>query len=243
MTWVGVSVPSDIVEWVWRAMRITPGYAWEHGRVTDEAKGTTSASRAQRPDSDAFKRFITEKWGGGERGRATRAAGADFAAERRARLSAQFPGVRIVAPAGDLSPRSNDTDYRFRPHSDFAYLTGLGADHEPGAVLVMEPTAEGSATSGHAASSHTATLYLNPPAGRDGEGFYSDPRLGEFWIGKRPGLADFAAMTGLPTRPLVDLPPGIRLASQPSRAVARALSMMRMVKDAYEVDQVRAAVA
>ena len=201
--------------------------------MTEEAKGTTSASRAQRPDSDAFKRFITEQWGGDERGSATRAAGAAFAAERRARLSARFPGVRIVVPAGDLSPRSNDTDYRFRPNSDFAYLTGLGADYEPGAVLIMEPTAAG----------HDATLYLNPPAGRDGEGFYSDPRLGEFWIGKRPGLVEFAAMTGIPARPLAELPKGIRLASQPSRAVARALAMMRMVKDAYEVDQVRAAVA
>ena len=206
--------------------------------MTDEAKGTTSASRAQRPDSDAFKRFITEQWGGDERGRATRAAGASFAAARRARLSARFPGVRIVVPAGDHSPRSNDTDYRFRPHSDFAYLTGLGADHEPGAVLIMEPTA-----AGHDATGHSSTLYLNPPAGRDGEGFYSDPRLGEFWIGKRPGLVEFAAMTGIPARPLAELPKGIRLASQPSRAVARALAMMRMVKDAYEVDQVRAAVA
>ena len=201
--------------------------------MTDKAKGTSSSSRAQRPDSDAFKRFITEQWGGDERAPIARAAAAPFAAVRRARLSAAFPGVRIVAPAGDLLPRSNDTDYRFRPHSDFAYLTGLGADHEPGAVLVMEPTADG----------HEATLYLNPPAGRDGEGFSSDPRLGEFWIGKRPGLAEFAAMTGIPARPLADLPPGIRLASQPSRAVARTLAMMRMTKDAFEVDQVRSAVA
>jgi Xaa-Pro aminopeptidase len=214
-------------------MRTTPGYAWDHGRVTDKAKGTTSASRSQRPDSDAFKRFITEQWGRNEREPIARAAGAPFAAARRARLSAAYSGVRIVAPAGDLSPRSNDTDYRFRPHSDFAYLTGLGADYEPGAVLVMEPTADG----------HEATLYVNPPAGRDGEGFYSDPRLGEFWIGKRPGLAEFAAMTGIPARPLAELPSGIRLASQPSRAVARTLAMMRMVKDAFEVDQVRAAVA
>ena len=115
-----------------------------------------------------------------------------IAAERRARLSALFPGVRIVAPAGDLKPRANDTDYRFRPLSDFAYLTGLGADYEPGAVLVMEPTAKG----------HDATLYLIPPAGHDDEGFYTDPRSGEFWIGRRPGLAEFAAMTGLATAPL-----------------------------------------
>lgn len=207
--------------------------AWEHGRVTDKTEGTTSASRSQRPDSDAFKQFITQQWAEEERAPVARAAAAPFAADRRARLSAAFPDVRIVAPAGNLSPRSNDTDYRFRPHSDFAYLTGLGSDHEPGAVLVMEPTVDG----------HEATLYLNPPAGRDGEGFYSDPRLGEFWIGKRPGLAEFTAMTGLPTRPLSELPSGIRLASQPSRAIARTLSKMRMVKDAFETDQVRAAVA
>jgi Xaa-Pro aminopeptidase len=198
-----------------------------------DEKTETNKARALRPDSEAFKRFITEQWGGDGPARATETASAAFAAERRGRLSAKFPGVRIVAPAGDLSPRSNDTDYRFRPNSDFAYLTGLGADHEPGAVLVMDPTATG----------HSATLYLNPPAGREGEGFYADPRNGEFWIGKRPGLAEFAAMTGLAARPLTDLPPGIRLSAQPSRAVARALAMMRMIKDAYEVDQVRAAVA
>ncbi len=201
--------------------------------MNDQSERATNESRAQRPDSEAFKRFITEQWAEPEREPVTLVAGAPYAAERRARLSAAFPGTRIVVPAGDLTPRSNDTDYRFRPNSDFAYLTGLGADYEPGAVLVMEP----------AASGHAATLYVVPPARRDGEGFYSDPRNGEFWIGRRPGLEDFAAMTGLPTRPRSELPAGTRVAGQPSRAVARALSVMRMVKDAYEVDQVRAAVA
>ncbi len=196
-------------------------------------KTETNKARAQRPDSDAFKAFITEQWGGVEQPPVTLSAAASFSAGRRARLSAQFPGVRIVVPAGDLKPRSNDTDYRFRPDSDFAYLTGLGADHEPGAVLVLDPTSDG----------HDATLYVNPPAGRDSEGFYADPRVGEFWIGRRPGVEEFAALTGLPTRPVSELPHGTRLAGQPSRRVARALSLMRMVKDEYEIDQMRAAVA
>ena len=46
----------------------------------------------------------------------------------RARLSALFPGERLVIPAGGLKVRSNDTDYRYRPHSAFAHLTGLGSD-------------------------------------------------------------------------------------------------------------------
>ncbi len=202
--------------------------------MDDRPETATNSARSQRPDSDAFKAFIADQWGPGETGPATIVAAAPFAAERRARLSSLFPGVRVVVPAGRLKPRSNDTDYRFRPSSDFAYLTGLGSDHEPGAVLVMDPTGN---------DGHETTLYVHPPAGRDSEGFYADPRLGEFWIGRRPGPDEFAAMTGIPTLPIADLPGGIRLASQPSRAVARALSLMRMVKDDYEVDQMRAAVA
>jgi len=194
---------------------------------------TSNKARAQRPKSEAFKRFVTEQWAEPETGLPPRRTAAAYAEERRAHLSAQFPGTRIVIPAGDLKPRSNDTDYRFRPSSDFAYLTGLGADQEPGAVLVMEPSPQG----------HDATLYLIPPARRDGEGFYSDPRRGEFWIGRRPGLEEFAAMTGLTTRALVDLPPGVRLTGQPTKAVARALSEARLVKDEYEIAQMRDAVA
>ena len=89
---------------------------------------------------------------------------------------------------------------------------------------------------------HDATLYLIPPAGRDNEGFYADPRSGEFWIGRRPGLAEFTAMTGLATKPLKDLPGGIRLTNHPSKPVQAALSEMRMVKDAYEIQQLRDAV-
>ncbi len=196
-------------------------------------KGTSNKTRAQRPNSEAFKRFVTEQWAEPEPGLPPRLAAASYAAERRVSLSAHFPGVRIVVPAGDLKPRANDTDYRFRPSSDFAYLTGLGADQEPGAVLVMEPSSHG----------HDATLYLIPPARRDSEGFYSDARRGEFWIGRRPGLEEFAAMTGLSTRALVDLPKGLRVSGQPTSAVARALSEARMVKDDYEVAQMRDAVA
>lgn len=195
--------------------------------------GTTSESRAQRPDSEAFSLFITQQWAEADRGTLPRSASAPYAAHRRARLSAAFPGKRLVIPAGDLKTRSNDTDYRFRPSSDFAYLTGLGSDFEPRAVLVMEPTASG----------HDATLYVVPPAGREGDSFYSDPRMGEFWIGRRPGPAEFAAMTGLRTRPLAELPTGVKTTGQPTKALARALSVARMVKDEYEVAQIRDAVA
>ena len=206
--------------------------------VSDDSPKKKNETRSTRPNNEEFKAFIAGHWAEPDDVATTRIAAAPFAAERRAVLSARFPGVRIVAPAGALKPRANDTDYRFRPHSDFAYLTGLGADFEPGAVLVMEP--RGSKDDGD--SGHDATLYLIPPSGHDDEGFYSDPRSGEFWIGRRPGLAEFGTMTGIETKPLKELPGGIRLSRQPSAAVGRALSEMRMVKDEYEIQQLRDAV-
>ena len=171
------------------------------------ADETSNEARARRPNSDAFKDFIRSGWAESSRVPSGAIAAAPFAAQRRARLSSSFRDTRIVVPAGNLTPRSNDVDYRFRPHSDFAYLTGLGADHEPGAVLVMTPSGDG----------HDTVLYLPEPVDRSGEGFYSDPRHGEFWIGPRPSLADFATMTGMATAPIGDLPGGIRLSAQPTR--------------------------
>ncbi|MCB2412336.1 aminopeptidase P family protein [Demequina sp. TTPB684] len=204
----------------------------------DKQTEDTNKARATRPTSQEFKDFLATGWAEPDDARTTRSAAAPFAAVRRERLSAMFPGKRIVVPAGELKVRANDTDYRFRPSSDFAYLTGLGADNEPSAVLVMEPRG----TSEVPQPGHDATLYLIPPAGHDDEGFYADPRSGEFWIGRRPGLAEFEAMTGIATAPLADLPKGLRLSTQPSKAIHRALSEMRFVKDAYEIQQLRDAV-
>ena len=64
-----------------------------------------------------------------------------YAFARRQVLSAAFPGIRLVLPAGGYKVRANDTDYQYRPHSAFAYYSGVqGADSTADAVLVMEPT-------------------------------------------------------------------------------------------------------
>ncbi len=59
--------------------------------------------------------------------------------QRRRALSKLFPGETLVIPTGHEKVRANDTYYRFRPGTDFYYLTG---NHEPDCVLVMEPTDE-----------------------------------------------------------------------------------------------------
>jgi len=56
--------------------------------------------------------------------------------KRRRALSKLFPGDVLVVPTGREKTRANDTTYRFRPGSDFYYLTG---NLEPDCVLVMLP--------------------------------------------------------------------------------------------------------
>src|SRR5688500_17270597 len=45
-------------------------------------------------------------------------------AQRRQALSRRFPNNTLLIPTGHEKVRANDTYYRFRPSSDFYYLTG-----------------------------------------------------------------------------------------------------------------------
>src|ERR1700712_4123175 len=118
---------------------------------TDTAPRATS-NRSTTPGSDSFKQYISSGWA--ERTDALPPAReqAAYAAERRARISALYPGKRLIVPAGQLKQRSNDTDFPFRGHTAFTYLTGWGADSEPGSVLVLEPVGSASGA-GHTADS------------------------------------------------------------------------------------------
>ena len=124
--------------------------------TADQPVGERGSNRSQRPSSEAFRAFMTQQWGGA-RPTVSRDPVADHTPARRGAISELFPGERLVIPAGGLLTRSNDTDYRFRPHSAFAHLTGLGIDLEPDAVLVLHPREDGG---------HDAVLYIRPMAGR-----------------------------------------------------------------------------
>jgi Xaa-Pro aminopeptidase len=228
------------------------------------------SNRSTTPASTAFSDFVSTGWADREEVDPPAREQAPFAAERRRRLSALHVGTRLVIPAGRLKQRSNDTDFPFRAHSAFAHLTGWGADSEPGAVLVLEPVAEGSAADG---SAHEATLYFRERAGRDSDEFYANAEIGEFWIGPRPSLRQVAADLAIATAPLADVdaaiaaPGAVRVireadpvlaarvddaraaaadadpdASDGDALLARDASELRLVKDAYEIRQMREAV-
>jgi Xaa-Pro aminopeptidase len=191
------------------------------------------------PVTAALTAFMRTGWADTRRTDVAALPIAPWAARRRAPLAARFPGERLVVPSGTLKVRSNDSDYRFRPHSAFSYLTGAG---EPGDVLVIEPSGE-------------ATLYLRPRSPReDGEEFYRDRRYGEFWVGRRPDLEEAAelyqigcahirelSLTG-PARVLGGVDAAVDALLPGDAEFESFLSEMRLIKDAWEIGELQSAV-
>ena len=159
------------------------------------AQAARNNNRTHTPQSPSFRDFMGSDWG--ERPpQPQRYTVADYLPARHKALSQKFPHARLVIPAGPYKTRSNDTTYRFRAHSAFAHMSGLGAEHEPDAVLVFNPVDE----------NHEVTLYFHPQASRSSEEFYKDSQYGEFWVGARATLDDMHAMLGIPCAPLDTLP-------------------------------------
>ncbi|KQO10159.1 Xaa-Pro aminopeptidase [Agreia sp. Leaf244] len=205
------------------------------------------------PTSDAFREFMASGWGELDRTARVTPGAAEAAADHRRLLSARFPRETLVVASGRSAVRSNDTEFDFRPHSDFAWLTGCAAE---AAVLVMRPV---SASDG--ASGHDAVLYLIEPAYAGDEAFYTDALRGELWVGAAPGLDDWASALQIDVRSLATLPddllaihtavlsagasePALSEAGidEPSPLLEQALSDLKLVKDEWEIAQLRAAV-
>jgi len=191
-------------------------------------------------------------------------------------------GCRLVIPAGTLKARAGDSDYRFRAHSAFAHLTGLGARCEPDSVLILEPVGRGQGDNG---GHHHATLYVRPPSRPGNADYHSDEIFGGFWVGERASLAALQARCGIPTADIAEIeaavwnpasdgqPRNVQTCSlrglcpsvdaivdagrrdadgctdkttswtQLDDSLSETLSELRLVKDAWEVEQIREAVA
>lgn len=192
----------------------------------------TNENRSTTPTSDRFATYIGSHWADSKRDLPAERQAAPFAAKRRETLSAQFTGQRLIIEAGVLKQRSNDTFYQFRAHSAFSHLTGWGSDAQPGAILEMTPRDGG----------HDAVLYFAESAGRDTDEFYANPTVGEFWTGARPSLAQVSADLAIETRSLAEFVRGDADVTLGDPDLARAVSELRLIKDAYEIEELRQAV-
>jgi Xaa-Pro aminopeptidase len=169
----------------------------------------------------------------------------EAAAAHRDRLSARLPGAAIVVAAGTAPVRNDDSDYLFRADSDFTWLTGCQIE---GAVLVMTPHPGG----------HDARLFMPPPFRPGDTGFFADAAHGELWVGASPGLPEWSDALQLPVEPVADLDAQdlkgalttesvsdavvAQHGLEPSPLLERHLSTLRMIKDPWEIEQLREAV-
>lgn len=218
---------------------------WESG-VPDSRSVRRDPRMPALSKSEGFLASIQSGWGEAERVLAIEPGAASAAAAHRDRLSAQLPGSTIVVAAGRSHARANDNFFEFRAASDFIWLVGCGFDD---AVLVMRPIAGG----------HDATLYISLPARPGDVAFYNDSIHGELWVGGLAGIAETEAALGISVRPIAELavPHDALIAGSPvvasaaggaiggskrSADLARELSELRQIKDAWEIAQLRAAV-
>ncbi|MEO6942850.1 MAG: aminopeptidase P family protein [Terrimesophilobacter sp.] len=236
---------------------------------TSPAPRATS-NRSTTPASELFKDYIAGNWAECADAIPPAREQSSFAAARRERISSRYQGKRLIVPAGAAKVRSNDTDYPYRAHSAFAHLTGWGSDSEPDAVLVMEPTANGHTSTLYfreRAGRDSDEFYANPAIGE----FWIGPRpslaqvAGDLALATK-GIAELDAVLDSidantlivrdADRELTDQVDGRRLLSAEAdtagvetveqggdAALARDLSELRLVKDSYEIDQMRKAVA
>jgi Xaa-Pro aminopeptidase len=173
-----------------------------------------------------------------------------FSAARRKRIGEHFTGKTLVIPTGVAKVRANDTDYRFRAGTDFFYLTACS---EPDAVLVIAPSAAGP----------RSTLYVAHRRDFHTHEFFTDARYGELWVGPRRGVDEAASYYEIETAPLEYLEKDLASlgatevltirgfdptvdslidANPEDDRLAEALSEQRLVKDEFEIAQLRLAI-
>jgi len=176
--------------------------------------------------------------------------GAPYTKRRREQLAASFADLTLVIPTGPPKVRSNDTDYNFRPGSDFYYLTGC---FEPDTVLVIAPGPSGP----------RSTLYVAERRDHKTHEFFTDARYGELWVGPRRGVDEASTFYDIETAPLEHLEKDLHdvpsdsvlcvrgydpkvdtllTANERDHELGERLSDMRLVKDDFELAQLQLAI-
>ena len=199
----------------------------------------------------AYVDFMLQGWSKGPAADSRPLPNLKYHRARRRKLSAAFPDDLLVIPTGNERVRANDTFYRFRPGSDFFYLTG---NHEPDSVLLMVPSRSG----------HIDTLFVWGDSGRSDTSFFADRDHGALWVGatlslqasrRRFGVKRCASLKELPEylkrhrpkRGCVRVLRGldqkterqVRSRKPDDHALAQWLSEARMCKDVSEIEALK----
>jgi len=216
--------------------------------ATSMPRPTTGDPRLpQLREATGFVEYMETGWSTPDRTPDTVPGISAATAAHRARLSPAFAGRTIVLVGGKAPVRVNDNYYGFRPDSNFFWLSGCSAEDS---VLVMSPTGSG----------HDATLFIPAPAYPGEADFFADAAHGELWVGSAPGMPEWTAALQIETRPLAELAAALARASDialggsllganpllhsipVSQDLGRVLAELRMIKDEWEIAELRGAV-
>ncbi|MFM7013607.1 MAG: aminopeptidase P family protein [Actinomycetota bacterium] len=202
--------------------------------MTENKPDGRDTNRSNTPKSSTFNQYISSGWADYSDKAVSEDAVAPFAKTRRDAVAEKFAGQVVVIEAGPSKVRSNDTEYRYRPHAAFAHLTGWGSKTVPDSVLVID-----------ARKDSKSTLYLRPTAGKDSDEFFANSAIGEFWVGRRPTLKEVSDLLAIETKDLKSLEAdlsGLTYLSLEAPTVEEFVAELRLVKDSYEVAEMRKAV-
>ncbi|WP_025274292.1 aminopeptidase P family protein [Haloglycomyces albus] len=222
-------------------------------QVKADQSGGTAQKAGERPHDPRFPQkfldFMAQGWGPSDVD-VKELEQAQWHRQHRNRLSAAFPGETLVVPTGEEKVRANDTFFRFRAATDFAWLTG---DLDPEGVLVMTPNGSG----------HDSVLYRRPRKGTESDEFFRSAKYGELWIGRRFSLDETRTRLGIECRDIEELESvvaevkraDVRLlrgfdatlderfsADDHDKELATILSELRLTKDEWELSQLQEAV-
>lgn len=218
---------------------------------SDKALETGSKRVYDVAPSEMFSEFMKTGWVPTPLLDISQAEVIPYCVQRRAFLSENFAGLRLVIPSGGPKQRSNDTDYQYRPHSAFAYYTGVqGVEAHPDSVLVMEPDGK----------THTPILFINPRSTRDTDAFYRDAKNGELWVGRRFTTEEASQRFGIEVREVSQLEKYLKNKKSAAlhgydsvvdsvvkehprdQELINFVSVARLIKDDYEIAEMQKAV-
>ena len=204
------------------------------------------------PTPDNFSNFMHANWANIPLTDLGTAPAAELCKARRKVLSEAFKGIRVIIPSGEDKVRANDTYYLYRPGSAYVYYTGVqGVEANPDACLILEPNGD----------SHDEILFIMPRSTRDTDAFYRDARYGELWVGRRFTTEEAEKRYQIPTRSVTELTEflsnkkpsaifrdedykldAIVEKSEKDEELKVFASEQRLIKDAYEIDQIQKSV-
>jgi Xaa-Pro aminopeptidase len=196
--------------------------------------------RTRTPQNRKFLEYMGANWAERPQTLPKKAAVAKFAAERRSKVAKQFKGQVLIFEAGSAKVRSNDTDYMYRAHSAFSHLTGWGSATVPDSVLVIDARTKNS----------KSILFFRETAGHNSDEFFANAAIGEFWVGARPNLKQVSSLLDIQTQSLSTLKSYLKALPKnkvrnlyKDAELAEFVSELRLVKDSYEISEMRKAVA